>query len=502
MRYIYILIILLIFSSCTLGFEDINRSNKEIQKLDIEFFLATVQSELMDHYMSYDVNSNISLVQSQYFSQTDYTNESNFKYRYILSSIYTEKYYLVLSNLAEMTNILNNNLSLKSKSEIASWRLIISVLRAFCFQNITDAIGPCPFFDALDIQNNKTPAYDSQKVIYESLLEDLYTCTSSKELSMSLNLDHQDVIYNGDMDKWQKFANSMILRIAMRISDIEPNLSMLYVDRAVNENGGVFTSNSDNALFDYSNVEASNYLYINFQTWNIPIVASNTIYDIQKNNNDPRKHIYWSDSYWGDYGGGVYGESSDFWKVSILNPKYIEYAKIVSSAKAYSSYYKGRNDAPGIFLDYAEVEFFLSEAVLRGNYAVEGSVNQHFDKAVSASIYYHAQVVGIEKKNIYPLIEKYLENINFEKQENKIDIIAREKWLALFLQGPEAWAELRRLDAPKLNIPKGKTIHDLPTRMLFPSRENIVNKHNIEKAILMLSNKQDNVNTHLWWDIK
>lgn len=501
MRY-FLFIIVLMICSCTNGFEDANKNRKEIQYVNIDLLLATVQTRLMDHYLSYDVNTNISLVQAQYFSQTDYTDESNFNYRDALSSSYTEKYYLVLSNLDQMSEILDNEMLYTPKSETTAWRLIISVLRAFCYQNISDTIGPTPFFEAMDIENIKNPVYDSQQMIYTSLLSDVYKCSSALILPAFLNIDTQDLIYRGDMIKWQKFANSIMLRLAMRISDVSPEISVLFANRAVNENRGVFTDNDDNALLNYSFVEKSNLLFMNFDEWNIPIVASNTMYDLQTDIKDPRRDIYWSPSYWGDAGGGIYGEKSNFWKVSILNPKYLSYGKIASSLKYYSSFYDGPKSTAGVFIDYAEVEFFLAEASLKANYQTGGDVKSHFDKAVEASIHFHSRIVGIDKEKTNSEIEKYLNLHNINVYEDKLALIAREKWIALFLQGPEAWAELRRMDAPKLNIPKGKTLNDVPTRMVFSLRERIVNTLNVEKAEKLLSNKKDERTTHLWWDIK
>ena len=78
---------------------------------------------------------------------------------------------------------------------------------------------------------------------------------------------------------------------------------------------------------------------------------------------------------------------------------------------------------------------------------------------------------------------------------------ARQKWIALFLQGGEAWAEARRLDQPQFNVPPGKTDADIPMRLQFSSREWIINEANVKEAAAMLKGGKDDYTAKVWWDI-
>ncbi|CAL2106431.1 conserved hypothetical protein [Tenacibaculum sp. 190524A02b] len=493
--------------SCTEDFDKINIDTKSAEEVEPKFLLATAQVRLMNHYSNHSVNSNVTFVQAQHFSQTDFSDESNFSFRDGLLDSYISNYYRGVFQLAEINKYLASRSEAEvSKEEKSVWELITSTLRAFGIQQVTDANGPAILSEAFDI-NNQTPAYDSQESIYKALMEDLYQAASNVSTSTSLDLGGQgaqDVIYNGDVLKWQKFANSILLRLAMRVSDVAPDLSKDYFNKAVNENGGVFTSNADNALLTYIGTPNGSQLYENILTgWKIPVAPSNTIFDLQQANQDPRINIYWSSQPWGSTGGIVYGETGSWWNFSHINAAYAGYKTIEASSYWAKNHYTGKQDAPGVFIDYAEVEFFLAEAAVRGGYAVSGSAKEHYDKAVEASIRFQAGIVGWAAADIDNAVSTYLAlpSTNLDNATNKLAKIGEEKWVALFMQSPEAWAEARRLDSPTFNVPAGKTAADIPTRLIFSGREKIINGANVEKAKAMLKGGADTYTTKLWWDV-
>ncbi|PCH72962.1 MAG: hypothetical protein COB98_11355 [Flavobacteriaceae bacterium] len=498
-----ILGISIILMSCTNDFESINTDTKKATSIDGKFLLPSAQSTLINHYINYDVNSNVMGVQAQHFSQYNYTDESNFVFRDGLLDSYIGNYYYVAGNLVKLQTAIDEKPeAILSTDKKNAWRLITATLKAFTIQHVTDANGPAMYSKAFDLKN-KTPEYDSQQEIYETLLSELYTVVSTVKTETNLGLESQDIIYQGDLMKWKKFANSIMLRLAMRVSDVAPALSIEYTNKAVNENGGVFTSNVDNALYQYlSSPDANIYYESILDGWSPPIAPSSTIYDIQTKNKDPRKNMYWSATYWGDEGAVKYGEKGDFWSGSIINPQYVGNKTIGTYGKYYSIFYNGKQDAPGIFMDYAEVEFFLAEAALRGGYDLTGTAKEHYNNGVTASIEYNAELVSYEG-DVASEIATYLaqDSIDFEKATDKMYRIGEEKWVALLFQGPEAWAEARRLDAPTMSLPKQKEMSDLPMRLVFPVREKILNGINVKEAASKLKSS-DNFTTKLWWDTK
>ncbi|MFA8433062.1 MAG: SusD/RagB family nutrient-binding outer membrane lipoprotein [Marinifilaceae bacterium] len=496
------LAVLLGLSACTDEFEELNENTKSAKELEVKFLLPTAESILMNHYMNYDVNSNVTVVQAQHFSQADYSDESNFHFRDGLTDSYIGDYYTVLLNLHEIDQQVKSSPdAVISKEAKTGWNLMVTTLKAFAFQCITDTNGPAMFKEAFNLED-KTPAYSSQEEIYKTLLADLYKAISQVEVSAQLDLGEQDIIYNGNLESWRKFGNSMLLRLAMRIADVAPALSKDYFNKAVNENGGVFLSNKDNALFHYlPDTPNGNPIFESVFQNGVPITSSNTIMDIQNATNDPRKWIFWTPGYDGssetysDWNGLAYGQSGAWWDFPYPNRGYT------------GRYSAGKSDAPGVFIDYAEVEFFLAEAVLRGGYNVSGTANEHYNKAIEASIRYNAEIVEWSEEGINSSVANYLAEPLVDLNQatttqDKLYRIGREKWIALFWQGPEAWAEVRRLDAPAMNVPDGKTAADVPTRIIFSSREKVINGANVNAAAQLLKGGKDTYTAKLWWDTK
>ncbi|MCD8409248.1 SusD/RagB family nutrient-binding outer membrane lipoprotein [Tenacibaculum finnmarkense] len=491
----------LILTSCTDGFEEANFDKKSPITVAPKYLLATAQTQLMNHYMNVDGQTNATAVQAQFFSESAYPSASLFDFSDNLEDRYMQGYYTPTLALSQIQNSIKNTpTTIISEEEKKGWKLITTTLTAFAMQNATDANGPAMYSDAFNLEN-KTPKYDSQEAIYTSLLKDLYAASSGIDVSTSFSdsdMTSQDIIFQGDFSKWQKFANSIMLRLAMRISDVAPAISKEYFNKAVNENGGVFTSSADNAIFQYLTSPNGSAWYETSTISRFPELAgSNTIIDIQNATNDPRKSIYWGGS---TNPGLEYGKTfSSYsgkgkWDFPYVNQNY--------AGVGYWSW--GKQDTPGIFIDYAEVEFFLAEAVVRGGYAVTGTAKEHYNKAIEASINFQAGIVEWDQADIDTAVTDYLAEttVDFDNATDKLKQIGREKWVALFFQGPEAWAEARRLDSPIMNIPSKKTAADLPVRLKFSTNERIVNSSNINEATKLLGAGGDEYTTKLWWDVK
>jgi len=504
-RYIvnYFMLVLLMvgFFGCTEDFETINDNTKSTKVVHPKYLLPTAQSIAMNHYFNCDVNDIVTGVLAQHFSQPSYADESNYKFRDGLLDRNIGEFYMALANLKEIRKYVEAaDDEVFSAAEKEGWNLIVTTLEAFCFQNITDVNGPAIFSKGFDLENDPTPAYDSQQTIYNSLLQKLHAAVSGiSNIDVDMRLGNQDIIFKGQLTAWRKFANSMMLRMAMRLSDVDETVSRNYVAKAIDpQNGGVFTSNNENALFTYHDTPNGNRFFESvLDGWTTGVVASNTICDIMIETADPRLNMYFFTS-WGP--GLEYGHTGNHWNYTRINYNLIAYKTMKAAGKWYGG---GPADLPGIFIDYAEVEFFLAEAALRG-YANTGDAKAHYDNAIRASINYYADFLGIE--DVEEDITSYLasELVDLDQAttvEDKLARIGREKWIALFLQGGEAWAEARRLDQPQFNVPPGKTAADIPMRLKFSSREWIINESNVKEAASMLKGSNDTYTTKVWWDI-
>jgi hypothetical protein len=501
-KFLMSALMLVAMFGCTEDFETLNDNTKSTKEVHPKYLLPTAQSIAMNHYFNCDVNDIVTSVLCQHFSQPQYADESNYNFRDGMLDRNIGEFYMALANLKEIRNYVDDSDDVVfSQEEKQGWNLIVTTLETFCFQNITDVNGPAIYSKGFDLVGDPTPAYDSQRDIYVDLLEGLSAAiTGVSNVDVDMKLGNQDIVFHGDIVMWRKFANSMLLRLAMRVADVDETLSRKYFAMAIDPaNGGVISDNSENAKFTYHDSPSANpYFESVLDGWTTSIVASNTICDIMIGTSDPRLEMYFFTS-WGP--GLEYGETGNHWNYTRINYDLIAY----KAMKAYGKWYGGGpENLPGIFIDFAEVEFFLAEAAIRG-YADAGDAEIHYNNAIGASIQYYADF--LEWGDMAEDITTYLSGADVDLStavtpEDKLKRIGREKWIALFLQGGEAWAEARRLDSPDFNLPPGKTAEDVPMRLKFSSREWVINDANVQAAAALLKGGEDSYTARLWWDVK
>ncbi|MCG8581455.1 MAG: SusD/RagB family nutrient-binding outer membrane lipoprotein [Bacteroidales bacterium] len=502
-KYLMSALLVVALFACTEDFESINDNTKSAKEVHPKYLLPTAQSIAMNHYFNCDVNDIVTGVLCQHFSQPSYADESNYNFRDGMLDRNIGEFYMALANLKEIRSYVDDSDdAVFSQEEKQGWNLIVTTLETFCFQNITDVNGPAIYSKGFDLVGDPTPSYDSQQDIYVDLMEKLSaSITGVTNLDVDMKLGDQDIVFHGDISMWRKFANSMLLRLAMRVSDVDETLSRRYFAMAVDPaNGGVITSNDENALFTYHDSPSANSFFENvLDGWTPGVVASNTMYDIMASTADPRISMFFGGPWY--YEGLPYGETGTWWKFANINYDLIAFKNYKNNGYWYGG---GPEDLPGIFIDFAEVEFFLAEAAVRG-YADAGDAKTHYNNAIAASIQYYADF--LEMEDVQDDIDAYLASdvVDLDQAtspEAKIERIGREKWVALFLQGGEAWAEARRLDTPQFNVPPGKTVADIPMRLKFSSREWVINDANVQAAAALLNGGEDSYTARLWWDIK
>ena len=124
---------------------------------------------------------------------------------------------------------------------------IAKVMRAYAFSILVNTYGDIPYTEALQGRENTTPKYDKQQDVYYALLDTINASIQEMDVSAG-SFNTADIIYNGDMDKWFKFANSIRLKLGIIIADVDPSRAQAEAEAAA---PNVFTSNDDNALFRY-----------------------------------------------------------------------------------------------------------------------------------------------------------------------------------------------------------------------------------------------------------
>jgi hypothetical protein len=377
----------------------------------------------------------------------------------------------VLKNLEEAKKLVPSDLPdpgpVAQKNKIA----IIELLQVFTYHYVVSTFGNVPYNEALTIENLQ-PSYDDAATIYGDLLARLNKAIADMDDSEG-SFGSADLLYGGDVTLWKKFANSFKLKVGMMMADYNATASKAAVEAAA---PGAFTSNDDNAIFHFLSAPPNtNPVWVNLvQSGRKDFVAANTLVNAMKSVNDPRIPLYFTPDNTGTaYNGGPYG----------LNNNYATYSKPDEGIQ--------EPDFPTWFMDYAEVEFLLAEAVERG-YNVGGTAAGHYNNAITASIEFWGGSAADALAYLAQPSVNYATAAGTYKQK-----IGTQKWIALYERGHDAWTEWRRLDYPALVAPPN-AVTAIPVRYTYPVSEQNLNKTNYEAASSAIGG--DDVETKLWFD--
>jgi len=475
-RYIYGLLaasLLLTATSCKKDLADINKNPNAAQDPQPDYLLTSSQKISSDLYWGADNNFNSSLLVIQHWAKIQYTEPD----RYIFSN----SSFTSLWNTGFATSITNLNTILKLPAEKANvnYKGVALVLRSWVFSLLTDAYGDIPYKQAGDIRQYVTPEYDAQKDVYFGLLDDLKQANTT--LTTTGNAIAGDIIYGGKIDRWKKLANALRLRIALRIADQEPEKAKQVINEVLNDAAGLISAVGENAQFVYTSSPQQNPVSAWFDTRD-EFRVSKTLVDKLTALNDPRLPIYANkptDPSVTNYVGVPSG-------LTTSDANNLGFAKTSKPGS-----YFWAPTAPAVIISYAEVLFDRAEAAARG-FTGENAANLYKD-AIKASFNQYGITDNTVINNYTGQPAVTFDAANFKKS------IGEQKWIALFGQGLEAFAEWRRLDYPQLNpgvagVLDGK----IPVRFIYPGTEQSLNGNSYKAAIVRQG--ADNLLTKLWFD--
>ena len=395
------------------------------------------------------------------------------------------------------------------------------ILRGCVMHRVTDIYGPIPYSQMLSNDNlgeNLSVPYDSQEQVYTQMLKELEEADKvleeNKDLSSEAFRKLEDLYY-GNISKWRKFLHSMQLRIAMRMSYVNPTEAQRIAENAVAV--GVIEANEDNAMLHV----AENRSELLFNNWSDYRISADMV-SVMKGYEDPRLDVMFVKGTNTVEVGGEKQEVNDFYGVRIG----IFTEKKDDMINLYSKQIISSTD-PYLWMNAAEVTFLRAEGALRG-WNMGGEPQALYEKAIALSFDERGAkgadkyVKDAEKKPV-----KYVDpmgaysadavseiTIAWEQGSGKeifernLERIITQKWIAIFPLGLEAWAEHRRTGYPRLlpavenkdpNNSVDVTIG--PRRLPYPADEYNSNGANIAKAVQMLGGT-DAAGTPLWWDAK
>lgn len=385
---------------------------------------------------------------------------------------------------------------------------IARIWKVFIVHRITDFWGDVPYSEAWT--GDLTPAYDTQEAIYIDMLSELEAAVEQFDPSASESFGDNDLIYGGDIDNWIKFANSLRLRLAIRISNVAPDVARAHGEAVLSEDN-LISSIEESAIIKYGrdygsadeNVQPMSWLR-RFNEYRV----SNTLVDVLLNTNDPRLPLYLDPARTdGQYRGLQNG----------LNPTQIGEINVDEYSR--DSDIIANQYAPTGLLIYPEVLFLKAEAALLNWSGAGSDPAEYYEEGIRSSITYWLWVYDDIKSRLpadqatalkdieitEEAITDYLDEEEIIYDPSKgLEQIITQKWLALVNQGFEAWAEYRRTGFPILNaIPNldnaSETGLEVPSRVIYPAQESVAyNRENYLEAIDQQG--PDLPTTKVWWD--
>lgn len=536
---------MLLLGSCTDNFDKINTdpNNPTPDKAQPQYILTYVLNRSVLASNQYQNVQNMNADEfAQFFAnslQHVGLAASNYKINDQYISIFWDNYYLLLYNLNSIIKNFSSNPKYTNVVQIAR------IWRVWMYQRLTDAYGDIPYFEAA-YGTNKTPAYDSQKDIYYNMFEELKDAVSKFDNSESpLNPGKQDLVYGEGTNvlnnaKWIKYANTLRLRMAMRISTVDPVKAKAEAEAAIA--AGVISKESESAYlkfgasgvstgvnpinFNSGGMLMSTTMYktlnnIGGQAWPASISSPDwkaPLTDFRPDVVDPRG------PYMFDLSKGAKQKDESYklrgyWAGSDpgLSLANLKLEKNSVEALSYISSRFKKNDKPFAILKYSETCFLLAEAALNG-WNTGGTAQDWYEKGVTANFAEYGVAAQAPAYLANQTANEFGVSADFTDVgagNTQLDKLFTQKWIALFPENSwDAWADFRRTGKPTLMVPEyvDPSYFRIPAsnvasnakafiqRLPYPASEESTNPAGYSSAINKLGGADYQIQKAVWWD--
>jgi hypothetical protein len=458
-KTLFAVVALLLFSNCGIvGFDDdINVSPNAPNQASAPQLIANAMLSLPALH-----NSTVGLqgqFMAQYLAETQYVNVS------LYPEGGTSFYGWYQGPLISLETVLNT-------SEVDNHLAIARILKAFYMWNLTDRWGDMPYTEALQGAQNFTPAYDTQASIYDALINELKAAHDQINDARPIS---SDIIYNGDHGKWRRFANTVRMLMALRLSEVDPGKAQSEFVSALN--AGIMQSNGDSFVFRHlADANNQNYFYGQIEVASREWWAlTESLVALMDPVDDPRLPVYGDPARTtGDYVGLPYGQEL---------PNNTEAFSLLGAA------IRAQN-APVYLITYAQALFAKAEAAER-NWIGE-SAQTNYEMAIQESIrQWTGSTAGADAFIAQP-------GIAFNAS-TALEQIATQRYVHLFMSGYEGWSEWRRTGYPSnlVTPPSGRAV---PNRLSYPDNEAFNNVANYNEAVQRQFGGDDSLYGQIWWD--
>ena len=506
LTYITLLIAGLLSNSCTSDFEEMNKSKTASTSISPDYvFTKSLVTGSGVSYQIYQLNQEITAgAWVQHWANIASSfRADNYKPSYE-DNIYD--FYFARANFAPLS--LNHQvIKLIQEGDNNPLKLACAkIWNVYLFHLMTDSYGDIPYSEAF---LSSTPKFDAQKSIYEDMLKTLdQSITSIKQNNNTETLKrfpafgNADVLYKGNLNNWVKFANSLMLRLSMRVSNVDANLSKQYISK-INPNELVL-NNSENAIIVAIKASAAatneiknplGFIY----SWNEIRISKNLMDHLDGTNYggvvDPRIKQFAQTINAGagtTYKGLLNGQNAQNLAANATDFKN-NYSNVgpFFNTQAY--------DTPIFLLTAAETNFLLAEAALKG--FITGTSQTYYENGIKSSMEQFKNSLTNTPVIADQEITDYMNatGVKFETS-NALKQIITQKWISLYSNPVEAWAEMRRTGFPKINplVENEPGYTEMPRRRSFSTAEIKYNLANYNAAVAKMGG--DGQYTKIWWD--
>ena len=540
----------LFFASCSDEYmENMNTDPSKAATIDPNAQLTTAQLQTYGDLSMMEIYRNYHYAFTQQLMGC--WNTTNYGGRHTLdnnemSRIWTSFY------TQSLKNIIDAQYRTAEDAEKVNINSVLRIYRVYLMSIITDTYGDAPFSEAgLGFLEGKfNPKYDKQEDIYNAFFLELEDAVN--KIDPTKDKVTGDLIYAGDVTKWQQLANSLRLRFAMRISNVNPTKAQTEFENALAANGGVITDASSDALIKYMTIAFSfgqeaysdyrgnslSQLLFGNDPANNPSYLCSTFFNQLRQSGDPRtfkisrcyydglmsatspdnrvditqemieKGIAFSPRDPGAYSWEPWptGYDSDICaELAVNNPSVTATMAREVEPKLANNFLK--SDNPGVVMTSAEVKFLMAEATVKKWNVGSVSAEDLYKQGVRAAMDFLTDNYGCTATTDAEFDTFIQDKGAFGHTDNqKLEAINTQAWILHFTNPAECWANVRRSGYPKLKSPAeygfgqyltGGT--EIPVRLCYPVLESSYNKKNYNEAIERMGGT-DNWHSLLWWD--
>ena len=378
--------------------------------------------------------------------------------------------------------------------------------RAYYFYNMTLRFGDIPYSEALkgESDNIFAPVYDNQKDVITGILNELEEANTIIENEKAAIKG--DIIYNGDTDKWQRLINSFRLKVLLSLSHKESDTDLNVKSKfaSIVQSEPLMSGNQDNGQLVYLDQADNRYPEFNSSSFGSGMYIDSTFIKRLQDHKDPRLFLFCTQTKEAKEAGKAIDDFTAYEGGDPAAPYGTVNEKATKGkvSKVLERFYQDPTNEPSILLGYAELQFILSEACVRG--WISGDAATYYNNGIKSSFkFYESYAKGLSAYVSEDIVNSYLTNPtnNFSTKstnDEKIEAIVLQKYLQSFFQG--GWTpfyENLRTGYPEFHRIKGV---EIPYRWIYPQSEYNYNADNVSAAITrQFGNGNDKINQKTWW---